>query len=367
MKRLVNTNFNNVFYSCVEDCSEAIMITDKRGTLIYVNPAWSQIYGYSFEEAMGNTPALIRSPKQTDEFYKKMWKDIGNPDINRWKGHLTNQGKDGSEVNVFLTITPYRGESEKHEIIGYMGIAVNMSEQKKLEKQVMHQDRLASVGLLASGLAHEIGTPLGTVRGRAEMLMMKLKNNSAAVSSLSVIISQIDRVSKLINSLLRVARSSDEVLLTKVNVKSVIAEIENLISERCKRSNIKLIVECEQSLNVFAEYSRLEQVLINLCINALHAIQDEKSFGKSNHFIKILCQQDDETVSIVVSDSGCGISNENLDKLFQPFFTTKDIGKGTGLGLAIVAKIIEELNSKITVSSKVGEGTDFKITIPIKP
>jgi PAS domain S-box-containing protein len=161
----------NIFFRCVEDSNDAIMISDRGGVLVYVNPAWCRVYGYTKEEAIGNSPRLLHSGLQTSEFYRDMWASI--QDLNRgyWKGELVNKAKDGTLVPVLLTITPFKNEDGS--ILGYMAIAVDITYKKELEAKVAHQDRLASIGLLASGLAHEVGTPLGVVRGRAEFLMMK--------------------------------------------------------------------------------------------------------------------------------------------------------------------------------------------------
>src|SRR5690606_13193606 len=105
---------------CVEDSDEAIMISDRKGTLVYVNPAWCRIYQYTAEEAVGNTPSLLHSGIQDKSFYRKMWDDITNPEKGSWKGELVNRAKDGTLVPVLLTITPYRGDDGS--ILGYMGI-----------------------------------------------------------------------------------------------------------------------------------------------------------------------------------------------------------------------------------------------------
>ena len=129
---------DRVFLRCVEDCFEPIMLTDRSGRLTYVNPAWVLTYGYSKEEAIGSTPRLLRSSGQSDAFYRAMWGEILNPEIGFWRGEVLNRAKDGHLVPVLLTITPYRESSGA--IAGYMGIAVDLSDQKKMEHQILHQD-----------------------------------------------------------------------------------------------------------------------------------------------------------------------------------------------------------------------------------
>lgn len=347
----------NIFFRCVEDCSEAIMITDRENRLLYVNPAWEKIYGYTYEEATASTPRILRAEGQEKSFYQKMWKDILNPDVGFWRGEIVNRTKEGDRVPVLLTITPFK---EQGEITGYMGIAVDIREEKQLEEQVMHQDRLASVGMLASGLAHEIGTPLGTIRGRAELLSMSAGANQALKDGLGIIISQIDRVSKLIDSLLGIARSKTIVDLQSLSLLPALEDVKNLIQQKAKKANVDILIDCGSDIKINAERSRLDQVLLNLCINAIHAIQEKQQFTPaSKNTISLIARSRSGSVLLEVRDTGCGIAKKNLDNLFKPFFTTKDVGEGTGLGLAIVAKIIDEMGASIRVESKAGEGSSF--------
>jgi PAS domain S-box-containing protein len=176
-KHLLDGQAEQIFYQCVEDCFEPIMVTDKKGILRYVNPAWALTYGFDRDEVIGKNPRVLRSHLQDDAFYKAMWAQILDPSIGFWRGEVTNKAKDGRLVPVLLTITPYR--KADGEIVGYMGIAVDLTDHKRLETQVLRQDRLASIGMLASGLAHEIGNPLGVIRGRAELLASQVKATSS--------------------------------------------------------------------------------------------------------------------------------------------------------------------------------------------
>jgi two-component system, cell cycle sensor histidine kinase and response regulator CckA len=361
---------NRIFYRCVEDCFEPIMITDRKGKLRYVNPAWRLVYGYSSEEAIGETPRLLRSELQTDEFYRNMWGTILDPKVGFWRGEVVNRAKDGHLVPVLLTITPYREASG--DILGYMGIAVDLTEQKTMETQILRQDRLASIGLLASGLAHEIGNPLGTIQGRAEMIQMAVQGNPDAEKSAAIIIAQIDRIAGLIQSLLRVSRVPEAILLRPVELRAVLEEVALLMTESLRRHQIDLrIGGAERS--VLAEPNYLQQLFLNLIINATHAIEEQKSKGSSpvvqegeRHFIEISTRMVQGFCEINVRDSGCGIPPANVSKLFQPFFTTKAAGKGTGMGLAIVSKLVDEMQGQVSVESEgLGYGATFRISLKV--
>lgn len=340
------------------------MITNERGILVYVNPAWCKTYGYSSEEAVGQTPRLLRSPYQDDQFYSQLWSEILDPQKGFWKGELVNRSKDGKDVTVLLTITPYR-ETPSSKAKGYMGIAVDLTAQKEMELKILQQDRLASVGQVASSIAHEVGTPLGVIRGRAEFLAMSAEEDSQMRKGLDVIINQIDRISKLIRSFLRASRSPGDIVVMPLNVSEAIDEVVMLIRQSMNKLGIELTTRVPDALLIYASGTHLQQVLLNLVLNAQHAIEKAMEEGQKNHFIKIEAIEQPESVLITIKDSGCGITPDVRQKLFRPFFTTKDIGKGTGLGLAISAQILHEMKGSIDVASPgLNQGSTFSITLP---
>jgi len=365
---------NSVFFRCVEDCSEPIMISDRIGHLQYVNPAWCETYGYTKAEAIGATPRLLRSMHQSDEFYRDMWRQILDPTIGVWKGEVVNRAKDGRFVPVFLTITPYKSGQE---IVGYMAIAVDLTERRSMERQILRQDRLASVGMLASSLAHEIGNPLGVIRGRAEILMNTLQsginsstNLESATQGLDTIIGQIDRISRLIESLLKISRVPQEIRLTHVRLAPVIHEVEILMGENIRRKGIKLenrTAQGDHGLGVLADVQHLQQILLNLLINGVHAIEEErKRSGRTDHTLIIdAAAGGDGHTTLSVEDTGCGLNPEVKRRMFEPFFTTKTPGQGTGLGLAIVTRLVEEMQGKITAESA-GPGLGSRVEVQLK-
>ncbi len=353
---------DHVFLRCVEDCFEPIMLTDRSGCLTYVNPAWISTYGYDRSEALGKTPRLLRSPHQSEDFYRGMWKTILDSKVGFWRGEIVNQAKDGHLVPVLLTITPYREPSGG--IIGYMGIAMDLTDQKKMEQQILHQDRLASIGMLAGGLAHEIGNPLGVIRGRAELVLNQVTGNESAQKNLRVIVGQIDRISGLIQSLLQVSRVPERIMLRPISLLPVVDEVLLLMGESCRRAGIEIRKNNLEQV-IFAEPSHLQQLFLNIIINSMHAIEEQKLKNglSQDHFIELSGEKFSEKKCIIsVCDSGCGVSKENLKKIFQPFFTTKAAGKGTGLGLAIVLKLVEEMDGKASLlSDGSGFGATFKV------
>jgi len=243
----------------------------------------------------------------------------------------------------------------------------NLIAIKERESQIFMQDRLASIGLLASSLAHEIGTPLGVIRGRAEYISTHPSSGPDVLKNMNVIISQIDRISKLIQSLLNLARGDQIKSVGEVQVENVIRDVLDLMGHELKRNNIEIINEVPAglSLSTTGGAESLHQVVLNLIVNSLHAIQSAVKAGRtSGHFIRISVEENTMLLTLCIEDSGCGISKQNLRNLFKPFYTTKDIGFGTGLGLATSYRIVETWGGTISVESEVDQGTTFKITLP---
>lgn len=238
---------------------------------------------------------------------------------------------------------------------------------KEREAQILVQDRLASLGLLASSLAHEIGTPLGVMRGRAEFIALNSQGNAELEKNIQSIIGQIDRVSNLIRSLLNLARGDHLKQTGRVQLNQVVSEvIEVLNHELLKRGiSVKNELPKEMTIDVVAEAGPLHQVLLNLFVNSLQAIDTAVSQGrKENHSIRISGHKTDSHWVLSIQDTGCGISDANLRNLFKPFFTTKAVGVGTGLGLATSYRIVESWGGSFKVESQEGLGSTFKILLP---
>lgn len=235
------------------------------------------------------------------------------------------------------------------------------------ETQMLMQERLASVGLLASSLAHEIGTPLGVIRGRAEYLEFQVKDDPNLQKHVEVIISQIDRVSKLIRSLLNLARGDEMKSSGQVFLSDVVSEVIELMGHELRRHDIQVKNELPTGIpvKVMAEAGPLHQVLLNLLVNSVHAIDTAVKGGRvAGHSIRISMNDLGKNWGICVEDTGCGISEKNMKNLFKPFFTTKDIGVGTGLGLATSYRIVESWGGSFHVRSVEGKGSEFEIVLP---
>ena len=353
------------------DLSAIVAITDAKGTIIHVNDKFCDIAKYSREELIGQNHRIINSGYHPKEFFIEMWKTISSGKM--WEAEVKNRAKDGSYYWVHTTIVPFMdGKGRAHQ---YVSIRYDITRRKEAEAllkereaEILMQDRLASVGLLASSLAHEIGTPLGVIRGRAEFLALRLKDDESITKNAAIIISQIDRVSALIHSLLNLARGDNYKASSQFNLTSVIDEVLTFLAHEFKKNDIEVRNEIHSKIQIqlTADVSSIHQVVLNLLVNSIHAIDSarNKQHRLGQHFVRVGVKEDANRWLVEFQDSGCGISIENQKNLFKPFFTTKDIGKGTGLGLVTCYRIINALGGTIKVESQEGLGALFTLIFP---
>mgnify|MGYP000703404102 CR=1 FL=1 len=243
--------------------------------------------------------------------------------------------------------------------------AHDFEELKQTKAQMLQKDRLASLGLLASSLAHEIGTPMGIIRSRAERAGKKAIGNEDLQKDMEVVVTQIDRITKLVNSLLHLARGGKSDFTTSVSLDQVIQDILNLLEHEFGRKDIEFKKEIAPECKIKAEPGPLGQVFINLLINAVHAIEEARSNGRTrNHQVTLKVIEFEDHVQVAIADTGAGISEENQRQLFKPFFTTKEFGQGSGLGLATSLKIVNSWGGNISVTSQLGIGSTFTLNLP---
>jgi signal transduction histidine kinase len=248
----------------------------------------------------------------------------------------------------------------------YRRLEVAYSDLMKAQRRLLLAEKQSAIGRLAAGLAHEVGTPLNIISGRAEYLMAGADARTAA--GLAVIVQQIDRISVLIRQLLDFSREYTP-LREKVSLTAVMASVTPLLEGPLSSARIRLDVSQASGLpDVVANANAIQQVFINLLMNSIDAIMADPGHlqGKGDGVIGIRSSFDpsEERVVVQVSDNGHGIREEHLDKVFDPFFSTKDVGKGTGLGLAVVYGIVTEHGGTIEIDSTWGRGTMVTFTLP---
>lgn len=231
----------------------------------------------------------------------------------------------------------------------------------RAQAQLIHSEKLASLGRMAAGVAHEINSPLTGIVTFGHLLLKQFPPGTQQHDDIQVIIEQANRCSTIIRGLLGFARASaaDK---APCDINDVINHALNIVRNKADFFNIKLVIEFDPSLaKVKADPSQLQQVFLNLIMNAADALEGK---GTITITTRNVSRAEASVVEIEVRDTGPGITDENMEKIFEPFFTTKPVGKGTGLGLAVTHGIIQEHNGKITIKTKLGEGTSFIIRLP---
>ena len=247
------------------------------------------------------------------------------------------------------------------------GLTAKEHDLRQSQEQLRQTEKLAELGTLASGMAHEIGTPMNVILGRAEFLQRKTKDPETA-KGLQTIVDQVERITKIMNQLLTFARRRP-IERRAANINKVIEETLDVMRERFGRHHIAVRTQLDPGLpKGDVDLDQIGQVLLNLAINALHAMGDSGSLLVRTAIVPVNKGSTEtyaEMIEVSVADTGCGIATEHLDKIFDPFFTTKEVGKGTGLGLTVVHGIVQEHGGFVMVESEVGKGTTFRIRLPI--
>jgi len=263
--------------------------------------------------------------------------------------------KTGEPRNALVSVSPLRDNGG--QIVGVLGIARDITEKKRLEQQVLNAEKLASIGKLAAGVAHEINNPLGGILNCLYNLRKKSVSLERATEYLASMEEGLRRVQKIVRQLLDFSQQHDpELAPTEVN--AVVERVLTLTNYAFEGTRVRLRRELGNELPpLMADQHMLEQVLMNLILNAVQAIRGEG-------VVTVRSGHDGPWCTIEVEDTGCGISPDVLPKIFDPFFTTKGQGEGTGLGLSVSLGIVERHGGEIAVKSQVGRGTTFIVRLP---
>jgi signal transduction histidine kinase len=227
---------------------------------------------------------------------------------------------------------------------------------RKANEKMIQSEKLASVGILASGVAHEINNPLGGLFNCVQMLQQSGGNPEFRERYLGLMKEGLDKIENTVSKLLWMSRKSEHAPVD-VNVRNAVDGVYAFLEYRISRSGITFINAVPDNLRIIVDLHDLQQMLMNLMINAVHAIQDGGN-------LRIEGKQENGAVRIGIIDTGAGISSENIGRIFDPFFTTKPTGEGTGLGLWLTYGIMKNYNGEITVESEVGKGSRFTMSFP---
>jgi PAS domain S-box-containing protein len=347
--------------------ANAIVITDAVGTILWVNPAFTAITGYAPEEVTGRKPNVLKSGQHDQQFYQALWNTIKAGRV--WHGEMQNRHKDGHLYSEEMTIAPVR--SHAGAITHFVAIKQDVTERKSLESQLQQVRKLEAVGRLAGGGSHDFNNMLGVIIGYGDILETQLPPGHPALKNAAEMQKAARRAADLTRQLLAFSRR--QILQPQVvNLDSLIEELSKML-RRLIGEDIELVFLPGQGVaRVKADPGQLEQVVMNLAVNARDAMPSGGRLSIETANVNVdgeFCHrhppmQPGSYVRLSVSDTGAGMNAETLARIFEPFFTTKEQGKGTGLGLSIVYGIVKQSGGYIWVDSAPHHGTTFQIYLP---
>jgi PAS domain S-box-containing protein len=339
----------------VESISVGVLAVDLEDRVESWNSQMEVMYAMPRSEALGKTLSDVFPAAFTEEFYRVRQ----NAGIhNLYKFRLQTPAGDIRVTNI--AIAPL--VTKKFHVIGRLIIVDDITERLGLESQLTQAEKMSSIGLLAAGVAHEVNTPLAVISSYAQMLAKQVQGDEKKSGLLDKITAQTFRASEIVNNLLNFSRTSGAEF-SDVNLNRIIADTLALLEHQLKTARIKVVQELTDDLPlIHGNGGKLQQVFLNLFLNAKDAMPQGGTLSVRT--------ANGSGVSVAIRDTGSGIEPENLRRIYEPFFTTKNAGRdgerrGTGLGLAVSYGIIQEHAGKIHVESEPGKGTTFYLEFPM--
>lgn len=354
--------------AALDAAADAVAIMDPDGTILYVNRAFTTLTGYDAHEAIGRNPRdLMRSGEQQTEFYTELWSTLLAGKV--WQGELVNRRKDETRYTEEQTITPVLNASGK--VTHFIAIKRDITARRALEMQYRQAQKMEGIGRLAGGVAHDLNNLLTVINGTVELLLPQVGHQPGHTEDLLEIRRAADRAAALTRQLLAFSRQQVlkiEVLDLNAVVGDMMKMLTRVIGEDVRIETHLASTPCMMR----ADASQLEQVIMNLAVNARDAMPNGGALTISTEVVELdaafaarhVTVTPGRHVRLRVEDSGVGMDAATRARVFEPFFTTKEAGKGTGLGLSTVYGIVKQSGGSIWVDSAPGKGTRFDIYFP---
>ncbi|MCH8305619.1 MAG: response regulator, partial [Candidatus Marinimicrobia bacterium] len=311
---------------------------------------------------------ILKSGEQSDEFYADLWKTISSG--KEWRGEFHNKKKNGDLFWESASISPVFDTNKK--ITHYIAVKEDITVQRQLEKQLQEAQRLEAVGQLAGGVAHDFNNHLAAITGYTELCLMNAEKDSQMAEDLRAILNRARKGANLVGQLLAFSRKQ-AVSIKAIDLNQIVEEtlsfIQPLLGE-----DIILVQEFDGGIpDIQADPTAVDQIITNLCLNARDAMRGGGQLTISTKLVTIdekyrkshINASIGSYVVLSVSDSGSGMDKKTLTRIYEPFFTTKQVGEGSGLGLSIVYGLIKQHRGFIECNSELGKGTEFKIFFPL--
>ena len=343
--------------SIVESVNVGLLAVDENGRITRCNSTFEEMLGLSRKETIGKVVEDIFDRAFAMNLENIVGKSGWHLTEIRHAYKLYTKSADGKSLILNVAVAPLRSVSRSQT--GAIIVLENVTSRVKLEETLQQSEKLSSIGLLAAGVAHEVNTPLTGVSSYTQMLLGMIPETDPKHALLLKVQKQTERATNIAGNLLNFSRGGSSTDFTEVNINKLLNDTLQLLEPQMRKSQIEIVKNySEIAPKIFGNAGKLQQVFTNLILNARDAI-----FGGGQ--ITLMTELDENGEVIVeVSDTGEGISSENLSKIYDPFFTTKDVGSGTGLGLAVSYGIVQEHAGSIEAYSQIGEGTIFHLVFP---
>ncbi|MFZ5774369.1 MAG: PAS domain S-box protein [Thermodesulfobacteriota bacterium] len=357
--------------TAIEQAAEDIIITDARGVIQYVNPAQTTTTGYHTTELLGHDLSIFNTPGKDNPADREMWQAIRAG--RKWQGRLHTRAKGGLVLIQETIVAPILDSAGS--TAGYVMTRRDVTRQVETEKLLAQSQKMEAIGTLAGGIAHDFNNILSAIVGYTELARLRAGNGDKQQEYLAHIHDASMRARDLVQQILAFSRKATQ-QMAPLQISSIVKEALKLL-----RATIPATIEIRQEItteaSVLADATQIHQVVMNLCTNAYQAMWESGgTLGISVREVtpssETLGRPLDDLptpggrhVLIEVSDTGCGMDQETLKKIFDPYFTTKELGRGTGLGLAVVHGIVKSHKGRISVYSEKGKGSTFRVLLPV--
>lgn len=353
---------NQLLRSVLSSVGEAIITIDKRGVIGSTNPAAMRLFGYTEEEMIGrNVSVLMPEPYSKEhDGYLASYLRTGVAKMIGTGREVECRRRDGSLFPADLTVTEFTLDGE----LKYTGVLRDITERQRLQSQFIQAQKMEAIGRLAGGVAHDFNNLLTIIAGYCDVLMADIPAGHSGRESIAVIRDAGERAARLTQQLLAFSRKA--VIEPKlINLNELVSDSARLLRRLIGEDIILAVVTAPKAVFIKADPGHIEQVIMNLVVNARDAMPTGGRLTIETSIVSPTEAFLPSFACLSVSDTGHGMSDEVQEKLFEPFFTTRGVGKGTGLGLAVVHGVVSQSGGKISIESSVGNGTTFRIQLPL--
>jgi PAS domain S-box-containing protein len=359
-----DTTRERIVARMLEEIPEAVAFVDLDHRVTFVNRAFEEMFGYSGAEIAGQPIALIapdagkRPPGPPPEILRRSREE------GRWSGEVVRRRRDGTHFPAHITVGAVYDDAGL--LLGHVGITRDITADKEQEAHLRRAERLASIGTLVGGVAHELNNPLAAIRSFAQLMLLDPRSPDDR-QALDTMHREAERAAAIVADLGRSVRTASECRRhprTDADLNEIVRHVLRSREYALRTHDVRVRVELDPDLPaVVADRAGIEQVVMNLLVNAEQALLQAPGTGE----IRITTRESGGTVVLVMEDSGPGVAHAHLDRIFEPFFTTKGPGEGVGLGLALVHGIVAEHGGHISADNVSGGGARFTVRFPMTP